>query len=328
MREYFGSMFDDRYGFPGYFSLHCCPTCGQLQTVPLLIDKDLPALYSNFYPRREIDIGALQRAVGNPGSFTEAVRRWMAGTDNQGQYVARPGMAVLDYGCGAGQSLLELKKLGAEAYGLEADPNVQQVADALGLRIHIGTIDDNPFPGVMFDLIVLNQVLEHIPLPERLLTKLASRLRAGAVVVFSVPNCASFYRHYYDRSWINWHVPYHLHHFNPNSIRRFFSRHGWRVASLRTVTPNLWTILQIRAAVECTKMGVPNPMWTGQAHSEEDKRRFDSVVPSRLKKMLYDLVLSANRPVQKIMFPIWNRSIDATGYGDSILVVAKPEPSK
>jgi hypothetical protein len=40
--------------------------------------------------------------------------------------------------------------------------------------VHIGSIDDDPFPGVRFDRIVLNQVIEHIPEPQRLLPKLAA----------------------------------------------------------------------------------------------------------------------------------------------------------
>ncbi len=257
--------------------------------MPLLSDGDLRALYGNYYPRREIDVAALLRQVAEPGSPHERLRRWILGTENQGQYAATPGMVVLDYGSGAGQSLVELARLGAEAYGIDADPNVRQIVDALRLRIHIGTIDDDPFPGVSFDLIVLNQVLEHIRQPDRLLSSLAAQLRTVGRIVLSFPNSASVYCRRFGRDWINWHVPYHLHHFNPRSTRLFFARHGWRVVSMRTITPNLWTVLQLRAAVERTRMGAPNPMWTGQRAQKPIEPDAGTQPLSRNSRALYSL---------------------------------------
>jgi 2-polyprenyl-3-methyl-5-hydroxy-6-metoxy-1,4-benzoquinol methylase len=323
MAEHFVSMFDDRYGYPGYFSLFRCPACFQMQTVPLLSDAELPALYANYYPRRQIDVDALVRQVGEPSVINARIKRWWSGTDNQGHYATKPGTRVLDYGCGAGLSLLELRKLGADGYGLEADPNVRQVADALKLRIHIGSIDDDPYPGVRFDLIVLNQVLEHVPQPDRLLAKLATRLKSGGCVALSFPNSASFYARRFGRDWINWHVPYHLHHFHPRSTRLFLARHGWRVLSMRTITPNLWTVLQLRAPVERTSIGVPNPLWTGEparARNCEPKR-----TPSRRELALQRFALRANRRTPRLLLAAFNRTLDALQLGDSILVTIAPQ---
>ena len=316
MTEYLSSMFDDRYGYPGYFSLFRCAACSQMQTVPLLSDAELPPLYANYYPRRQIDIDALLHQVGEPDMPRERVRRWWSGTDNQGHYAAKPGTTVLDYGCGAGLSLLEIRKLGAEGYGLEADLNVRQVVEALKLRIHVGSIDDDPFPGVRFDLIVLNQVLEHIPQPDRLLAKLAARLKPGGQAALSFPNSASLYARRFGRDWINWHIPYHLHHFNPRSAGLFFARHDWRVLSMRTITPNLWTVLQFRATVERTTMGRRNPLWTGEpadGHTEYPPT------------MWHRFALGANHGVRRLLLAAANRTIDALRLGDSILVTVAPQ---
>ena len=321
MAAYWDGMFDDRYGYPGFFSLYRCTCCGQFQTQPLIEEADLPSLYGTYYPRREIDVEAVVRQVGDPGSRKARRHRWLNGTDNQGQYAAGPGMVVLDYGCGSGQSLLELEKLGAQAYGIEADPNVKKIADALNLRIHIGTLDDDPFPGVSFDLIVLNQVLEHVPQPARLLSRLAERLRPGGQMALSFPNSASWFCRWFGRDWINWHIPYHLHHFNPQSARDFLSRNGFRVTSLRTITPNLWTVLQLRALRERAPMGVPNSLWTGQPVPE-----WISAQPKQIQgagwtaALLYRFALRANTRWARAVLTMFNRTCDALGKGDSILV--------
>lgn len=322
MTPLYKQMYDDRYGYPGYFDVFRCPGCKQAQTIPLLCDENLPDIYSQYYPRSEIDIKALQRQVGNPSDLEEIKKRHRDGTDNQGQYIAKPGMKVLDYGCGSGGSLLEIEALGAEAYGIETDPNVQQVIDKLGLRIHIGTLDDAPFTDTLFDLIVLNQVLEHIPHPERLLEKLRIRLKPGGKLVLSLPNADSIFACFFKRTWINWHIPYHLHHFNPDSARIFLERCGWRVVSLRTITPNLWTVLQFRAKIETTAMGTPNPLWTGKPAGA-------NLAPPPPKiswpyHLLRYFALSTSHPLPSSVLILFNRMVDQWGKGDSLLIELEP----
>ena len=311
-------LFDDRYGHPGRFDLYCCARCGHGQTVPMLREEDLPELYGRYYPRSEVDVDALRRQVGDPGSAEARRRRWREGTDNQGQYATRPGMKVLDYGCGTGVSLLEIQALGGEAYGIEADPNVRPVAEALGLRIHFGSLDDDPFPGERFDLIVLNQVLEHIPDPLGLLGRLRERLAPGGRLILSFPNAASFYARLFGRRWINWHVPYHLHHFTRRSCRELFRRGGWRVRQLRTITPNLWTVLQCRAAAAPARHGSPHPLWTGSREGGGAEE------PQGWRRWLERTAVGAGRPVPAALLTALNRTLDAAGAGDSLLVEVVP----
>ena len=115
------------------------------------------------------------------------VRRWWSGTDNQGQYFVMPGQILLDIGCGSGLSLLEANVLGADVRGIEVNPNVKSIADSLGLKIHIGSLFDNPFPNEKYDLVILNQVIEHAPEPDLLLNALRFRLKNNARIVFGIP---------------------------------------------------------------------------------------------------------------------------------------------
>ena len=51
----------------------------------------------------------------------------------------------MDIGCGSGVSLIEAENLGANAFGLEADPNVEKIAKNLNLNIFQGNLDESPF---------------------------------------------------------------------------------------------------------------------------------------------------------------------------------------
>lgn len=313
--------FDDRYGQPELFHLAACRSCDHWMTVPRLREGDLAGLYSSYYPRKLVNVADLRREAARVALPRAGLKRWWAGTDNQGQYTVRPNEHILDIGSGSGLSLLEAAALGAKPYGVEADPNVQRIADELGLRIHIGSIHDAPFAGQQFDLIVLNQVIEHIPEPGDALDRIRTRLAPGGRVVMVLPNRHSLWCRLSGAKWINWHVPYHLHHFTAAGFRQFASRHGFRVARQRTITPNIWTVLQLRVMRETQKRGVPSAVWTvkpSEAAVPPSTPGAPAVRNARpwpvrvLRRFARAAALSASAA--------FNRLVDAVGLGDSLLV--------
>lgn len=307
------AMFDDRYGHPGIFSLARCNGCGHVMTAPRIAESELPALYGTYYPRKGQSPAAIRRQADSAMGMFSRLRRWWLGEDNQGQYVARTGQKVLDVGCGNGTSLLEIQALGAQAYGIEADPNVRTLALALDLHIHQGSLHDNPFPGVSFDLVLLNQVIEHIPEPDKALTKVAQRLAPGGRVVLVFPNRASLWCRMSGQKWINWHIPYHLHHFDLEGITRMAASAGLTVVKHRTVTPNLWTLLQLRASRAPTTRGVPNPLWHQNLQSAEELAdRKSAATTLSMRRILLWSALSATA--------LLNRAVDLAGHGDSLMV--------
>lgn len=304
MDAYIDAISDDRYGCPGVFSIQRCPSCGQMATCPPLTEDDLPALYSSFYPRRHVDYQELQTEAHRAASPYAAIRRWMAGTDNQGHYLAQPGQTVLDIGSGSCLALLELRAMGIEAWGVEADPNVRDIAEHFDLRVHIGSIHDCPFPDQSFDLIVLNQVIEHVPDPFAMLEAVGSRLNPGGRVWLSFPNVDSWPRRISGWRWINWHVPYHQHHFNRRSFARLASRAGYAVGRVRTITPNMWIMMQLRAFSQQTSQGEASSNWSPDALPEARRGRLAR----------YAMRFSA------LGLAVAARGADALGKGDSLLV--------
>lgn len=315
MEVFIERIWDDRYGCPGVFSIFRCIFCEQMVTAPRLTEADLPALYSTYYPRRDIDFDALEREAGRvllPGA---ARSRWLAGTDNQGHYLAKAGQQVLDIGSGSCLSLLELRNMDVQAFGVEADPNVRLIADRYGLDVHIGSIHDIPFPGLDFDLITLNQVIEHVPDPQALLRVVFERLRPGGRVVLSFPNSASLQRRLSGSRWINWHVPYHQHHFNKRSFALLAHKEGYVVEHSRSITPNLWTILQLRAMGKAPAEGASSDAWCASAAHGNTRPSFALRVRNGLMGRMRDAI----GPI----LTLFNRLLDQFGAGDSLLVVLK-----
>lgn len=103
------------------------------------------------------------------------------------------GARVLEVGCGTGYLLNRLKRLGADVLGLEPGPQGQHGSE----RFHIPIIRDF-FPSSKiygeFDLILLNQVLEHVQAPSDFLSSARTHLKKEGRVAVSVPDCEPYLR--------------------------------------------------------------------------------------------------------------------------------------
>ena len=103
----------------------------------------------------------------------------------------RPGMRLLDAGCGPGTITLGLAAAVApgEVVGLERSPALVEQARALAaergvanVRFEVGDAQALPFPDGSFDAAFESAVLEHVPDPARAVAELRRVLRPGGVV--------------------------------------------------------------------------------------------------------------------------------------------------
>jgi len=309
------NLHDDRYGEPNLYSIKVCTQCGHYCTFPRIKNDQISSLYGNFYPRKNINIKSIIEEARKERSKFSRFFRWLKGTNNQGQFYAKKDDFFLDIGCGSGVSLIEAKYLGANAFGLEADPNVEKISKALNLNIFQGKLEDSPFKDKKFDLIVLNQVIEHIPEPDILLKKLATKLTKNGWIIISLPNVNSFWRFLFKERWINWHVPYHLHHFKGKNFGRLIKKCDLQVIKKKSITPNIWTLMQIRTILKPIKIGEKNNQWITYNRTNKNHDDLLKELKILLKNLLKMLVL----------FPIviFNRIIDLFNLGDSLMYFIK-----
>ena len=105
---------------------------------------------------------------------------------------------ILDVGCGLGHFLFFLKKLGYKnIYGIDYDENNVKFCKSLGFKnvIKADMFDYFKKSQEMYDLIILNDVLEHIP-KENLIDFLIdckNHLTKGGVFMFKTVNCNNIY---------------------------------------------------------------------------------------------------------------------------------------
>jgi 2-polyprenyl-6-hydroxyphenyl methylase/3-demethylubiquinone-9 3-methyltransferase len=107
------------------------------------------------------------------------------------------GKTALDVGCGAGLLTEPLARLGATATGIDASPEVIDVArehsSRQGLEIDYRAAAVEEIEG-QFDLITCLEVIEHVAEPRAFLAALARRLAPGGLLILSTPNATSWSR--------------------------------------------------------------------------------------------------------------------------------------
>jgi cyclopropane fatty-acyl-phospholipid synthase-like methyltransferase len=112
-----------------------------------------------------------------------------------------PSTTVLEVGCGEGGVLLAFLERGAQGVGVEISEGRYRLAQtylhpflaqnqALLLREDIYQVSPDQLP-YRFDLIILKDVIEHIPQPERLLNHLRRFLKERGLYIYRISTLAN-----------------------------------------------------------------------------------------------------------------------------------------
>lgn len=147
-----------------------------------------------------------------------------------------PGLSVLELGCGAGATgALALGHgkcgtwVGIERHGAAASEAARVLTDVV-----VGDVDclDIPYAEASFDLLLMGEVLEHLPDPEATLRRLVRFLKPGGAALASTPNIGHWRiiagllvgRFDYEAQGVMDRT--HLKWFTPRSLKRAFEQAG------------------------------------------------------------------------------------------------------
>lgn len=294
-------LFDDRFGAPGFFDIMRCPQCGLEQTWPLPPEEELKQLYERFY-NAGIDPDSVYRRLRERFLASGLYRLWLRGDGDLSFYLRRGRGRLLDVGCNEGRGLSAYAGNGFQVEGLEINSRAAAIARERGFTVHTAPLAQFT-PTAPYQVVVLSQVLEHAVQPVAMLTQVRRLLSPEGEVWISCPNAASLWRRVFGRAWINWHVPYHLWHFSPETLRMVLARAGFHLQDLETCTPALWMAQSL-----CVRLGAR-------------AGRINRVM--RSAPVVAGLMLAARALPLPLFYSI-NRSLR----GDCLLATARPQPGK
>ncbi len=136
------------------------------------------------------------------------------------------GKKILDVGCSYGFFMDVAKRNRWEVYGCELSKKHAAFAKKNLNNVCSKDIDSCGFPEEFFDVVVLYDVLEHVPSPKIFLQKIASHTKPDGTIVVVTPNFSSISARVMGGFWPNI-TRMHLYYFTPHTIRKLFMKSGF-----------------------------------------------------------------------------------------------------
>ncbi len=217
------------YRKQGLFTVVKCKNCGLIYTNPRPNQTSLSFYYPEEYweinEDNYEDVGLKLKKFAH--QFINKISYKMTIPPN-------PNGKLLDIGCGDGKELLRHKRNGWETYGVEInDLAAKYVREQLGLNVFTGIVEDAEFKNEFFDVIILNNVLEHMSDPKTTLNEINRILKNDGTLAISIPNANSFEAKKFKKYWTGWDLPRHLYHFTPNTIKSLLNKTGFQISEIK-----------------------------------------------------------------------------------------------
>ena len=200
-----------------------CNSCGLIYVNPRL--KNSKENLDSFYGSDEGD-GSLIKKHLHRAYSAKRQKIFCAELKRTERY--RKLNRILDIGCSFGGFLYAAKNLGWEAKGIEAVYNAGKYGKKLyNLDIFFGTLEEAKHEPASFDVIRLNNIIEHIPLPSQFLADVNKLLRKGGLLSISTPNYDSYSVSICGKEWIYFGGQHHIVLFTPATLKKILDKNGF-----------------------------------------------------------------------------------------------------
>jgi len=220
------------------FDVIDCESCRFSHIVPIPTDQELETMYrEDYYSREWPDYIDRHR---------EDLDWWNLRYDDQyslfEELLPPETRRILDVGSGPGFFLLKGHQRGWETVGVE--PSVQAVEHSRGLGLEIieGFLDEGLVNQLgQFDVVHMNEVLEHLPDPGEMLSRTYRLLRPGGILCVIVPNDYNPLQQAlrsaceYQPWWLA--PPHHINYFNFSSLAHLVNNIGFEMIQKTATFP-------------------------------------------------------------------------------------------
>ncbi len=143
----------------------------------------------------------------------------------------KPQSKILEIGTGGGFALKYFQNKGYTVKGVEtSDPSVRFAREKLDLDIdqnHFEQFKDDS----LYDVIMLNHVLEHFTDVIFAMKLIVSKLNKGGILYIRVPNHDSYDRRVYKEQWPAY-LPFHISYFSRKSLQKLYDNFNCSVSEI------------------------------------------------------------------------------------------------
>ncbi|MDD5339666.1 MAG: class I SAM-dependent methyltransferase [Candidatus ainarchaeum sp.] len=219
---------EDRFMAPVY-DFVACRNCGFVYAKSILGEEAMDKFYRHDEVAQRSWSKQLERLEANPNTtqYPGLVTRIMKNV--------RGRERALDFGCGQGEFLYELKGHFRKVIGVELGKEQAETARRkFGVEVLEGDIGSLGLQKESFDLICMNQVIEHLPRVNDVLKKLVQLLKPEGVLAITCPNLDSWSMRIFREKHSHVNTQVHVNMFSPKTIEKLALRHGLKKRQVGT----------------------------------------------------------------------------------------------
>ncbi|MGH7820100.1 MAG: class I SAM-dependent methyltransferase, partial [Candidatus Binatia bacterium] len=133
-----------------------------------------------------------------------------------------------------GLMLVEARRLGWDVVGVEEGADACDRLRSQRLAVVQGEFLDVDLTEASFDVVMLQQVIEHSTSPQALLQRARGLLKPEGILYVGTPNSTGLLARARGERFGYWIPPEHVFHYGPRSLRYLLERNGFEVAALTT----------------------------------------------------------------------------------------------
>ena len=206
-----------------------CKRCGLISQYPLpkqnLFPTFYPSEYRNYLPQKENLFSELKKIQFK--SLASKIER----------YVNNKEAKILEIGFGNGQLLLALKELGYKnLFGTDFTDRVFPTLMDKGIKLQVSNVEESFSFNEIFDLIIMNNVIEHFTDPVKVLTNCKNNLSNNGKVILITPNSNALEFSLFKNYWAGFHAPRHTFLFNNKNIKMLGDKLGYSKIEVEPMT--------------------------------------------------------------------------------------------
>jgi SAM-dependent methyltransferase len=157
-----------------------------------------------------------------------------------------PGRRVLDVGCSDGARLRPYRAGGWHVAGVDVNARAIEVARRSEGDFRVGTVRDAAFADEQFDLVRLDNVLEHVEDPRALLASVRRLLVPGGRLAIYVPNGAAWSLRWAKQYSVSSWIPFHVNLFTATTLGTLLEETDYGEIAVHHNTPLAWLWLTLK----------------------------------------------------------------------------------
>ncbi len=214
------------------FSIVQCNKCGMVYTNPRLKPAKIGELYdANYFQGHGFDESVNYVADVNEHGKTKSnytLNDWdLESIQSMLKANSNTKPRLLEIGCGTGVFLDKARAHGFDCEGLELSSYAADFVRSMGIPVQTKSIEDASFADNSWDVIVMREVIEHLPHPLSALKTVQKWLKPGGVLFMATGNYDSPERRLRGADWFYFMPEGHLYYFANKTMTKYLQQAGF-----------------------------------------------------------------------------------------------------